>query len=286
MRRPFLILVGLGVLAASPRAARADQTDACIDASVRGQELRDQGKLVAARAALLACGTPTCPRLLRRECSGWLADVEARTPSMVIGATDEAGHDTAEVKVTVDGAPFLARLEGQAVPIDPGAHVLRFERAGRPFVEQKVILREGERRRAISVSFAPAASTSTSIAGPLGRKDDPLAPAPASVARPIAVAALGGLAVASGVTLAVLGLGAKSDADHLRSTCAPTCAASDVDAVRRKEIGANVALGIGVLAAGAAAVLIFTWPSAAAPNASVAVRPIVGGAIAGFALRF
>jgi hypothetical protein len=286
MRRPFLILVGLGVLAAAPRAARADHTDACIDASVRGQELRDQGKLVAARAALLACGTPTCPRLLRRECSGWLADVEARTPSVVIGATDEAGHDTAEVKVSVDGAPFLARLEGQAVPIDPGAHVLRFERAGLPFVEQKVILREGERRRAISVSFAPSASPSPS--GPLGRKDDPLAPpgAGAGVARPIAVATLGVVAVASGVTLAVLGLGAKSDADRLRSTCAPACAASDVDAVRRKEIGANVALGIGVLATGAAAVLIFTWPSSAAPNASVAVRPIGGGAIAGFALPF
>ena len=286
MRRPRLILLGLGLgfLASSPGTARADRTDACIDASVRGQELRDQSKLVAARAAFLACGTLACPRLLRTECAGWLADVEARTPSIVIGATDEAGHDTAEVKVTLDGAPFLARLEGQATAIDPGAHVLRFERAGRPVVEQNVILREGERRRAITVSFAPSPSPS------LGRKDEPLAPAApaagAGLARPVAVAALGGLALASGVTFAVLGLGATSDADRLRATCAPACAVSDVDAVRRKEIGANVALGVGVLAAGAAAVLIFTWPAPAAPKASLAVRPIEGGAIAGFALRF
>lgn len=284
MRRPRLILLGLGLgfLASSPGTARADRTDACIDASVRGQELRDQSKLVAARAAFLACGTLACPRLLRTECAGWLADVEARTPSIVIGATDEAGHDTAEVKVTLDGAPFLARLEGQATAIDPGAHVLRFERAGRPVVEQNVILREGERRRAITVSFAPSPS--------LGRKDEPLAPAApaagAGLARPVAVAALGGLALASGVTFAVLGLGATSDAESLRATCAPACAVSDVDAVRRKEIGANVALGVGVLAAGAAAVLIFTWPAPAAPKASLAVRPIEGGAIAGFALRF
>lgn len=284
MRRPRLILLGLGLgfLASSPGTARADRTDACIDASVRGQELRDQSKLVAARAAFLACGTLACPRLLRTECAGWLADVEARTPSIVIGATDEAGHDTAEVKVTLDGAPFLARLEGQATAIDPGAHVLRFERAGRPVVEQNVILREGERRRAITVSFAPSPSP--------GRKDEPLAPAApaagAGLARPVAVAALGGLALASGVTFAVLGLGATSDADRLRATCAPACAVSDVDAVRRKEIGANVALGVGVLAAGAAAVLIFTWPAPAAPKASLAVRPIEGGAIAGFALRF
>jgi hypothetical protein len=282
MRRPHPIslALSLAVVAASPGAARADQTDVCIESSVRGQELRDQGKLVAARAALLACGTPTCPRLLRRECAGWLADVEARTPSVVLGATDEAGHDTADVKVTVDGAPFLARLEGQPVAIDPGAHVLRFERAGLPAVEQKVILREGERRRAISVRF----SSST----PLGRADAPPPPpaAGAGVARPIAVAALGGLAVASGVTLAVLGLGAQRDADRLRSTCAPACAESAVDAVRQKQIGANVALGIGVLAAGAAAVLIFTWPSPAGAAATVAVRPIDGGAIGGFALRF
>ncbi|MEP7123711.1 MAG: hypothetical protein ABJE95_22475 [Byssovorax sp.] len=278
MRRPFPILIALGVVASSA-PARADQTDACIDASVRGQELRDQGHLVAARAALLSCGAPACPRLLRTECAGWLTDVESRTPSIVIGATDEAGHDTAEVKVTLDGKPLLAHLEGQAMPLDPGAHLLRFERAGRPFVEQKVILREGEHRRAITVSFAPSAAA-------LDHHDEPIAPAGAGVARPIAVAALGALAAASGVTFAVLGLGAKNDADHLRTICAPTCAVADVDAVRGKEIGANVALGVGALAAGAAAVLLITWPAAAASNARVAVRPVAGGAIAGFALRF
>ena len=282
MRRSILIPILLGLVAWSPGAARADQTDACIEASVRGQELRDQGKLVAARVALLACGTRTCPRLLRTECAGWLADVEARTPSIVIGATDEAGHDTAEVKVTLDGAPFLARLEGQAVVIDPGAHVLRFEHAASPPVEQKVILREGERRRAITVRFPPP--------GALGRADPPVAPAaPAASpgpARPIAVAALGGLVVASGITVAVLGLGATSDAEALRTTCAPACAVSAVDAVRRKQIGANVALGVGVLAAGAVAVLVFTWPPGAPAKGSFAVRPIEGGAIAGLSLPF
>lgn len=283
MRLPalILILVGAALVASAPGRARADQTDVCIDASVRGQELRDQGKLVAARVALLACGERACPRLLQTECAGWLADVDARTPSIVIGAVDEGGHDTAEVKVTLDGAPFLARLDGQALAIDPGAHVLRFERNGRPFVEQQVILREGERRRAITVSFAPAAG--------LGRNDAPGVPGASSSAgpgRPIAVIALGAVAIASGVTLAVLGLGAKNDAAHLRATCAPTCTVDAVDAVRREEIGANVALGIGVLAAGATAILALTWPSPAAPRPSVAVQPIHGGAIAGFSLPF
>jgi hypothetical protein len=285
MRRALSILLAAvsGLVASSPVIARADHTDACIDASVRGQELRDQGKLVAAREQLLACGVSSCPRLLQKECAGWLADVEARTPSIVIGATDEGGRDTADVKVTLDGAPFLTRLEGQAQPIDPGAHLLRFEHAGSPLVEQKVILREGERGRAITVRFSAPAPLAPS-APPPGRPGASVGPA-----RPIALAALGGLAIASGVTFAVLGLGARGDADHLRTTCAPTCDPGAVDAVRTKEIGANVALGVGVLAAGAAAVLVFTWPSSKSPAArppSVAVRPIAGGAIAGFALPF
>lgn len=279
LSRSLSMLIGAGLVASSPGVARADQTDVCIDASVRGQELRDQGKLIAARAALLACGERACPRLLRAECAGWLADVDARTPSIVIGAVDEGGHDTADVLVTLDGAPFLARLDGQAVPIDPGAHVLHFERKGFPLVEQKVILREGERRRAITVSFAPPAA--------LGRNHAKgVAASPAGPGRVIAVVALGGVALASGITLGVLGLGAKNDAADLRATCAPTCAVAAVDAVRREQIGANVALGIGALAASAAVILVLTWPAPAAPKPSLALRPIPGGAIAGLALPF
>jgi len=283
MRRSILscfFAAASGLFALSPAAARADQTDACIDASVRGQELRDQGKLVAAREQFLACGIASCPRLLQSECSGWLADVEARTPSIVLGAIDEGGRDTAEVKVTLDGAPFLARLTGQAQPIDPGAHRLRFEHAKSPIVEQEVIVREGERRRAISVRFpAPAPS------GPGPQEALVAAPSPA---RPVALAALGGVVIASGVTVAVLGLGAQSDASRLRTTCAPGCDPGDVDAARGKQIGANVALGVGLLAAGAGAFLVLTWPmrSPLGARSSVAVGPIVGGAIAGFAMPF
>jgi hypothetical protein len=280
MRRAkqILVVVVAAIVAAAPAEARADQKDQCIDASVSGQELRDQGKLVAARVALLACGARACPALLRKECAGWLADVEARTPSIVIAATDEASRDTADVKVTLDGAPFLPRLDGQAIAVDPGTHLFRFEHAGSAGIEQSVILREGERRRAITVRFPPhGAGAPAALPAPI---------VAASPARPVAVAALGGLAVASGITFAVLGLGAKNDAATLRTTCAPACSVDAVDAVRRKEIGANVALGVGVLATAAAAVLVFTWPSAAAPKPSVAVRPVLGGAIAALALTF
>ena len=45
-------------------------------------------------------------------------------------------------------------------------------------------------------------------------------------------------------------------------------------------------LGIGALAASAAVILVLTWPSPAPAKPSVALRPIVGGAIAGFELPF
>ncbi len=276
-----------GIALSVPATARADQTDACIEASVRGQELRDQGKLVAAREKLLACGAPSCPQLLQKECAEWLAEVEARTPSIVLGAVDAEGRDTADVAVTLDGAPLLARLDGQAQAIDPGAHRLRFEHAGSAAVEQQVILREGERRRALTVRFPPRASGTGTPRAEAGAPAAPAASAaPLGPARPIAVAALGGVAVASGVTFAVLGLGARSDRDHLRATCAPACDPAAVDAVRAKEIGANVALGAAVLAAGAAAVLVFTWPAPGAAGPRVAVLPVAGGVIGGIALPF
>ncbi|MEO5731335.1 MAG: hypothetical protein ABI134_13005, partial [Byssovorax sp.] len=278
----ILLALAASLVASSPATARADQTDACIEASVRGQQLRDQGKLLAAREQLLACGVQSCPRLLQKECAQWLAEVEVRTPSIVIGAVDAEGRDTADVKVTLDGAPLLARLDGRAQPIDPGAHRLSFEHAGSATVEQQVILREGERRRVVTVRFPPLAPTA-----PRATPVAPAAPVAAvGPARSVAVVALGGLAVASGVTFAVLGLGARGDALHLRTTCAPACDPADVDAVRAKQIGANVAFGTAILAAGAAAVLVFTWPAPQASRPALAVRPIVGGAIGGIALPF
>ena len=249
---------------------------------MRGQQLRDKGKLLAAREQLLACGVQSCPRLLPKECAEWLAEVEARTPSIVLGAVDAEGRDTADVKVTLDGAPLLARLDGQAQRIDPGAHRLSFEHAGSATVEQQVILREGERRRVVTVRFPPLAPTAPRAA-PVASAAPAAAVGPA---RTVAVVALGGLAVASGVTFAVLGFGARGDASHLRTTCAPACDPADVDAVRAKQIGANVALGTAILAAGAATVLVFTWPAPLASRPALAVRPIVGGAIGGIALPF
>lgn len=272
--------LGLGLAAAlaalasvaAPAVARADATDSCIQASDEGQVLRDQGKLIAARARFVTCSRESCPKLVRTDCAGWLADVDSRVPSVVLSAQDPEGHDTAEVSVTLDGAPLAARLEPRAIPVDPGQHRFRFERAGSPAVEETVILREGERRRAVAARFRPA-----------GEPVRPVAPS-LRPTRGVAAAAiaLGGVAGVGGGLFAYFAATAKSDADHLRATCAPRCKPGAVDAVRTKEIVANAALGVGLAALAAGIGVLLFGPRDAPAAASIAVVPrggvlIVGG---------
>jgi len=273
---PLGVAVALAVLVA-PAAARADATDACLQASDEGQNLRDQGQLLAARARFLTCSRDACPHLVRTDCAGWLADVDHRIPSVVLSAEDPAGHDTADVKVTLDGAPFADRLETRAVPVDPGEHHFRFDRTGSPAVEVTVILREGEQRRAVVVRFQEA-----------GEAAAPRAPASARGTAPgrgvvTAAIALGGVTLVGGGLFAYFAATAQSDANRLRATCAPGCAPGQVTAVRTREIVANVSLGVGIAAA-AAAVGVLVFSPREAPAVSIAVVP--SGGVLGVGGRF
>jgi len=65
-----------------------------------------------------------------------------------------------------------------------------------------------------------------------------------------------GVGVAGFVGTAALVAIASSDASNLRSTCAPTFAASDVDAAHSKLVAANVTLGIGIAGVALAAIFL------------------------------
>lgn len=263
---PILGVALAFTLVAAP--ARADPVDACLRAADEAQVLRDRGKLQRARESLLTCSRSACPRLVRADCAGWLADVDARLPSVVLAAQDPQGRDAASVKVTVDGVALDEGISGRSLPLDPGAHRFVFERAGAPALEQAVVLREGERRRLVSVRF-PA-------------PDGGAAPAPPPPGRGALAAAitLGGVTLAGGGVFAGLALGAKRDFDHLRTTCAPRCPPALVAPVRTKEIAADVALGVGVGAAVAAVVILVLRPREGTPaGAWLRVVPTPGGGL-------
>ncbi|WP_437954731.1 hypothetical protein WME76_24520 [Sorangium sp. So ce119] len=290
-RRSLVVAAAIAALAyLQPARARAGDAEACFTASEEGQRLRDDGHLRDARARFIACGAVACPALVRSDCAGWLSDVTARVPTLILSAQDEQGQDVADVQVTLDGAPLAARLDGKAVEVDPGEHVLRFERAGSAPVALRLVVREGEKLRRVSARLArPAtarAGATTPGGGPIAPREDQAASPPASsLLLPIA---LGGVAAAGGVAYAALGLSARADADRLRTTCAPRCAEADVDAVRTKVIAANVAFGVGVAAlGGAVAALLLRDSMPAAPAAAaVHVVPLPGGAAAALGARF
>ena len=84
-------------------------------------------------------------------------------PTIVFAAKDKQGRDVSVVRVTMDGAPLVAKLDGTAVAVDPGEHDFTFEANGEPPVTQHFVIREGEksRRETIAIGGLPPAPVAT-----------------------------------------------------------------------------------------------------------------------------
>ena len=286
MIRLALVSVALVVVSSASRSARADDNKMqCVQSYEDAQKLRQEGKLRASRAELVKCTSESCPPSLRKDCGPWLREVDDALPSVVLGARSPDGRDLTDVRVFFDGAPLVGQIDGRAVAIDPGVHVFRFEASGLTPVEERVVVREGQKLRSVQITFAsaqpaapPPPSTTTS---------PPEAPADASRPVPIPSYALGGVglvALGGFAYFALDGLSKKSDLDR----CRPSCQAGDVDAAKRSFLVGDVSLAVGVVALGAAAYFFFTRPIAgpSAGSASGAAAPRIdigvvhGGAVA------
>ncbi|WP_437821176.1 hypothetical protein [Sorangium sp. So ce1078] len=311
--RLALALAVSAALALTGARARAEpHKRACAAAYERAQGLRRDGKLLAARQALIACSQPTCPAAAVADCGPWLAEVEQSLPTVVIAARDARGRERLDVRVLVDGRLLAAALDGKALPVDPGPRTFRYEPASGPAVEERVLIREGEKNRALTVILgAPAAGAPASPPPPAAQPlaspaAQPLAapaaqPLAAPAAQPLAApaspaaepvvprlvwasGAVGAAGLAVFTVAGALSLSAEAD---LRATCAPRCAASDVRAIRVQHAVADIGLGVGVVALGAAAWLYVTRPAAARPPKAgagatgPALRPFIAGAAAG-----
>ncbi len=266
----------LAALALAPGLAHADDKAACVASSEEAQQLRSEGKLIAAREKLLACAREACPAIVRKDCSEWLVEVDRSVPSVVPSAKDAAGHDVVAAQVLVDGKKVASSLDGRAVAVDPGAHVLRFDAANGQSIEERVIVREGERNRPIIVLLGPAPNA-TSVRGADGG-------AKGHRGVPVASIVLAGVGVAALASFAFFGVTGKSDVSDLRAVCAPNCTDSVVGSARTKLIVADVSLGVGVVSLAVAAVLFFTGRETDASAASgalhrvrVGVGPMSGG---------
>jgi hypothetical protein len=241
--------VALVVTSLTQRAAAEtrDVKSACLSAYETSQVQRKEGHLLAAREALTVCTRDECPALVRTDCAGWLADVDAALPSVVLQASAD-GDEIANVTVRVDGAIVKTSLDGKATQTDPGPHTFRFETAGFPPIETAVVIREGERYRALRVAFRSP-------------KKEPWS-APVRTSRPIPLASwiFAGVSVAATASFVGFAISGFQRKEALRTECAPFCAASDVDTVQHRYFAADLSLAIAGASLGVASLFYFTRP--------------------------
>jgi hypothetical protein len=255
------------VAASGPQMARADGVDtkkSCVSSFERAQRLRASTRLRDSREALIECSKEACPNLIRRDCTQWMGEVLASLPSVVFGAQDAEGKDVAAVRVSVDGVVVQERLEGKAIPLDPGLHVVRYELADGTMLEDKVLVREGEKNRALMARFSRSSSgqAATLPTTPLSPSLEPgpdgsPRSSPTNLIVAIASGALGLGALGASLAFDVTGT---SEAHALPCATARDCTDSQIEPARQKYEYADILLGVGAAAVALGVVVLAVRP--------------------------
>jgi hypothetical protein len=242
-----------------PTPARADLSgdkQACADAYEQGQRLRRDRALLESRARFVTCSR-VCPPALQSECAGWLDEVNRALPTVVLGARLADGSDVVDVHVLLDGRPFTDRLDGKAVELDPGEHTFSFRAARGETIEEHVVVREGEKERALAVVLGSPA--------PAPAQSSPPGTPPVTRPIPVAVWALLGLGAAGLGSFAGFGLAGHSEQSSTLDACRPNCSPTQANDVLEKYRVADVSLGVAGAALAAATVLFLVRPTYTIP---------------------
>lgn len=269
-------------LATAPALAQETQSsgeaDACFTAAERAQPLMKERRFREARAELEMCARDVCPRVARTDCRDWLADVAAQQPSIVIAVHEVNGRhevrDVAGVRALVDGGIVVEKVDATPVPLDPGRHRVRVERAGLEPLEQNIELREGEKSRIVTFNWQ---TPWVAQGRPPGRGSG--RPTPVSV---WVLGALGVAALGAGTYFEASGFSKRSGLD----SCKPTgCLQSRVDDAQSTMRIGDVTLGVGIAMLASAGILYLTRPEERTAPAREEVEwllgPLPGGVMAG-----
>lgn len=253
MRRlAFCLLLSFVALAAPSRASAAG-VEACLAAAERGEPLKKQGRLLAARKELSICARDQCPAAVRNICRKDIGEIDSSMPTLVVSVRDGKGNEVRDAHVYVDGELVTPAPDG-VIAVDPGARTVRVEHGGRDKERVVEVLLGGKRTPVVmhldEVAPPPPPMPSPS---PTPRPGDAAAERPRASGPPVLVTVLGGIGVASLVGGGIFGAKWMSD-----SACSPACSRDEVDRVRTDAIATDVLLGAGVLALGVSAVLWLT----------------------------
>ena len=265
----LLVVTTLTTLALTARGARADERVQCAEAAEEGQTRRDQADLLAARELFVFCARAPCSTSVQRSCAGWLEDVEARLPSLVVTLSDGEGRDVIGARLLVDGKERAGPLDGTSITVNPGVRELVAIAPGGARTSVKLVVREGEKARHVALR-AERPRTAPALAGSAGGE----AARPRGNGAPWWPAvALGGVSIAGFVTFLALDANAHAEYRDYETSCSPTCSDDKLASLRTKVTLSNVGLGVGI----GAAVLAIGWTvlhfaTRPSPAASVMLR--------------
>jgi hypothetical protein len=271
-RSPTIALVLAAIVSATATSAFSAEPDGqpCASAYENAQRLRQKGKFGEARVNLIHCRSPACPGVLQADCLRWFSEVEMAQPSIVLAAIDTQGREIVDLRAYVDGGRVADRLDGRAIDVDPGEHMLRLEDPKGRATQLRIVFLEGVKLRKITVQWPdqPSGSTSSPAA-----ESSPAAIPPAAIG-------LGGLGIVALGSFAYFGITGKHQENDLKSTCAPRCPVDDYDVMHRRMVIADVSLAIGIVTLGAATWIVVARPNPSTSSAAVSkleARPLPGG---------
>lgn len=271
---------------AEPDHAKADH-HACVTAYKSARREQQANHLRAAQELAESCAKAACGAALRQECAVKYNQLDNDIPSIVPVAVDDGGTPVTDMQVKVDGEVVTSKLDGRALPVDPGVHELSFTEPNGTTMTEKVMIVQGQHNRAISAPRSPrkgemlAAIVSTKKAErkaepkpppaverpgePAPRHlvpekpaipEMPVEPPPAPRAREPGLFPY----VLGGAGVAALGAGAlffawgKNDNGGL-SRCTPDCSPSTLRRIKTLYTMADVSFGVGIAALGVATYL-------------------------------
>lgn len=253
VHRAFTLTL-IGSLSLCSTVSRAQTADGSCAAVAQTEAMRAEGQYRKARAALLECVNAQCGGDVRRRCAAALQKLDAVTPSIVVRAEDSDGNDLTDVSVALGDEQLASSLDGMAIPVDPGEHRFAFTREGHAPVVQTLKIERGEKFRPIEVvigstpALPPAAGAAAS--------------GTASTERWVAAGTLLGVGLVGVASFIWLGLRARAG-EQVLERCKPECSVGRVESVERRYLLANVSVGVGALALGAATYLLLSAPSSA-----------------------
>lgn len=230
------------------------------------------GRLVEASERYLSATRMTleknAPRVMLKAQVDAAVERDKLVPTIPQVRIEVSGPAGAGVKVLLDGKDVPRAMLGEKLPVDPGKHVVRAERA------DTAIERE--------VSLAPSESTQILLALP------PLPPPPAPVTPPLRIAGWVGIGVGAAglVAFGANGAAAVALGDSLSGD--PLCRDNLCDPSLQGKVGAygvtrvltTVGLVVGVAGLGAGIPLVLLNPVRVSPGGA-RITPVIGAGTVG-----